>query len=291
MTHATASPKADRTIRLEDGRRMAYCEWGDPHGRLLILLHGQPASRLFCPDEAATEAAGVRLLTMDRPGYGSSDPRPGLTLLDWPSDYIELAGQLDLPPCPVLGWSAGGKYALALALIAPDRVTSIGLAASPGPRDQVPGGIDELSPEDQAVVALLARDRAAGLAAITVNAAWYRGNGWETMFADTWGEADDRLLAQPDILAAMKAMIREGARQGTAGYEADDAAALEPWGFALADIRQPTHVWCAGSDVIVGHAHADYLSASIPRATLVAFPGEGHLFPISHWAEMLAALR
>jgi hypothetical protein len=28
----------------------------------------------------------------------------------------------------------------------------------------------------------------------------------------------------------------------------------------------------------------------IPRATLVSFPGEGHLFPFDHWGEMLAAL-
>lgn len=290
MRNATASPKVDRTIRLRDGRQMAYCEWGDLEGRPVALLHGQPGSRLFCPDEEATEAAGTRLLTIDRPGYGRSDPRRGSALLDWPSDYIELTDQLDLPPCPVVGWSGGGKYAMALAVRAPDRVTAIGLAASPGPRDLVPGAHDELEPEFQDIVVLLAADRPAGLAAIGKSSAWYADDGWETMFAVSWGEADDRLLARPDVLEPVKAWLREGARQGSAGFEADEAASLTPWGFSVADVGQPTYVWCAGSDVQVGQAHADYLAESIPRATLVSFPDAGHLFPISHWAEMLAAL-
>ena len=110
------------------------------------------------------------------------------------------------------------------------------------------------------------------------------------MFADSWGEADDRLLAMPDVLDPMRALIREGARQGSAGCEADELAELTPWGFSLADVPQPALVWCAGLDLLVGQAHADYLARSLPRATLVSFAGAGHLFPIRHWAEMLAAL-
>jgi hypothetical protein len=37
MTHATASPRVDRTIRLDDGRQMAYAEWGDLQGQPVIL--------------------------------------------------------------------------------------------------------------------------------------------------------------------------------------------------------------------------------------------------------------
>jgi pimeloyl-ACP methyl ester carboxylesterase len=63
-----------------------------------------------------------------------------------------------------------------------------------------------------------------------------------------------------------------------------------PTGFSVADIRRPVHVWWGESDPNVSRAHTDYLAQSIPRATLVTDPGEGHLFPISHWGEMLAAL-
>jgi pimeloyl-ACP methyl ester carboxylesterase len=291
MTNATASPRVDRTIRLRDGRQLAYSEWGDLAGRPVALLHGQPGSRLFCPDEEATQAAGTRLLTIDRPGYGRSDPRPGAGLLDWPSDYIELADELALPPCPVVGWSAGGMYALALGFRAAERVTAIGLAASPGPTHLVPGALDGLSERDRGILARLAVDRPAALAEIGENVSWYAGDGWQHMFDESWGEADDRLLARPDLLAVLKDWMREGARQGSAGCAADELAWLTPWGFSVTDVAQPTWVWRGGSDVQISEAETTYLAETIPRATRVTIPGEGHLFPIDHWAEMLAVLR
>jgi pimeloyl-ACP methyl ester carboxylesterase len=287
MTKATASPKVDRAIRLQDGRRMAFCEWGDLQGRPVVFLHGMPSSRLLCPDEEATEAAGVRLITIDRPGYGRSDPLPGRTLLGWPDDYIELADELDLPPCPVVGWSSGGPYALALGFRAPALVPTIGLAASNGPIEHVPAGY---SPEERAIADLLANDRAAGLAAIGERCAWFAGDGWEAIFAETWGAADDQVLAEPATLDAMKALTHEAARQGSTGFSADMAEELMPWGFAMADIRQPVHVWCGGSDQMVDRAQTDYLAESIPGANHVTYVGGGHLIPITHWAEMLAAL-
>ena len=248
-----------------------------------------PASRLFCPDQDATIAAGVRLITIDRPGYGSSDPRPGRVLLDWPEDFVELADRLDLPPCPIIGWSAGGRNALAIAFRFPERVTAVGLAVAPGPIGLVPGAIEELDPEERSAFALRASDRTAGLGLITERSAWLDGDGWRTMFADTWGESDDDVLSDPATRQAMEVQTREGARQGRVGYEADLLEAFTPWGFSVADVRPPVHIWCGGSDPVVGTNHAAYLAATIPGATLVTYPGEGHLIPIRHWAEMLAA--
>jgi pimeloyl-ACP methyl ester carboxylesterase len=290
VTKASASPKVDRVIQLRDGRRVAYCEWGDLEGKPTTLLHGQPGSRLFCPDEEATVAAGIRLLTMDRPGYGRSDPHPGAGLLDWASDYVELAEHLDLPPCPVVGWSGGGLYALALGFRVPGRVTAIGLAASPGPIHEVPGALEALSETDKGILALYAVDRPGAHAQISENLSWYAGDGWQQMFDENWGEADDGLLARPEILAPIKDWMREGARQGSAGFEADESAWLTPWGFSVAEVTQPTWVWRGGSDVLVGETETAYLAETIPRATRITFPGEGHLFPIDHWREMLATL-
>jgi pimeloyl-ACP methyl ester carboxylesterase len=268
---------------------MAYAEWGEPNGRLVVLIHGAPASRLFCPDLDATEKAGVRLLTIDRDGYGRSDPRPSRKTLDWPDDFVELAAQLDLPRCPVIGWSAGGRYAMALSFRAPERISRIGLAASVGPLDQVPNAIDGLTPADQVIFELIRRDRQAGIEATIADGSWLEGDGWESMFADSWGEADDRVLADAATLAAMRDQTREAARQGRAGYVADDIDAYSPWGFSVADISQPVDIWDGGADMAVRSNHAAYLAATIPHATRVTFPDEGHLIPIDHWAEMLAA--
>jgi pimeloyl-ACP methyl ester carboxylesterase len=90
-----------------DGRTLAYCEWGHPTGSPVLLVHGGPGSRLLCPDEDATAAAGVRLLTVDRPGYGGSDARPDPTLLGWADDVQALADRLGLERFAVVGFSAG----------------------------------------------------------------------------------------------------------------------------------------------------------------------------------------
>src|SRR5215469_15494010 len=84
-------------IRLRDGRRLAFAEWGEPHGMPVIHHHGTPGSRLEHEGAPVVyQAAGVRVITPDRPGYGLSDPLPGRTLLDWPADVAELADALGL---------------------------------------------------------------------------------------------------------------------------------------------------------------------------------------------------
>jgi pimeloyl-ACP methyl ester carboxylesterase len=287
---ATATPKRDSTMELADGRTLAWSEWGDPDGRPLVLLHGTPGSRLLCPDEDATEAARVRLITIDRPGYGCSDPQPGLTTLGWVDDYLELVEHLDLPPCPVVGWSGGGAYALACSYRLPERISSVGLAASPGPVTEVPGAFDEFSPEGRANYELFQRDRAAGIEAITRRRASFRGDVWGAFFAGNFPEADAPLLVRPDVQATMRTFLNESARQGPTGWADDDIAEASPLGFSVADIRPEVHIWIGGADAWVSRNHADYMVATIPRATLVSFPGGGHLFPFDRWDEMLPAL-
>jgi pimeloyl-ACP methyl ester carboxylesterase len=292
MIKATASPKVDGTIRLRDGRRMAYAEWGDLAGRPIVVLYGTPGSRLLCPDEQATYGAKVRLLTVDRPGYGLSDPRPGRTLLNWADDVVQLAVHLDLPACPVVGWSGGGPFALALGFRVPDRVSTIGVAASGGPIDAIPGILETegFSARSRAAIKLLRSDRSAGIAAIEELGS-ASALGWDAMFAEGWGEADERVLAEPATLRALEAFIAEAARQGSAGFVADVVAQYEAWGFSVADIRQPARVWCGAADEPDNKIMANYFATTIPRATLKLYSDEGHLFPFDHWAEMLAALR
>ena len=293
MPAVTATPKTDRTVTLADGRSVAYSEWGDLDGRPVVLVHGAPGSRLFCPDESATDAAHVRLITIDRPGYGRSDPQPDRSLLDWVDDYAELARRLELPPSPMVGWSSGGPYALACAAVIPDRVPKVGVAASVGPWDEVPGAWRELPPAVRELVELLPRDPAAAHEGFRKRCQWY-ADDQEGMFADVGPHPEDpdgQLLVRPETLEAMKALMREGARQGSSGYVADVIAEFRPWGFSLSDIGTEVLVWWGESDRLVTRAHAEYLSKAIPRAKLLTYPGEGHLFLVNHWAEMLAALR
>jgi pimeloyl-ACP methyl ester carboxylesterase len=286
MARVTALPQSDSRVTLRDGRAVAYAEWGDLGGRPVVLFHGTPGSRLLCPDADATAALGVRLITVDRPGYGRSDPDPDHSLQTWADDYAELHAALGLPPCPIVGWSGGGPYALACAVRTPALVTSIGLAASRGPLDDLPDGYDA---KERSLAELLRRDRAAALEGITQSCQWYADDPRST-FAEGWDGPDDALLTQPNVRQTMIEWEVEGARQGSIGLVADRIAKFQPWGFSVANVTHGARVWVGGADDPLVLQAADYFIATIPRATLVTFDDSGHLLTIPHWAEMLTWL-
>jgi len=292
MARVTAEPTLDRTMTLGDGRTLAYAEWGDRSGRPVLLFHGMPGSRLLCPDREATESAGVRLITLDRPGYGRSDPHPGRTLLDSTNDIRELADHLGLPAISIIGWSSGGPHALACVRGIPDRVTAVGLAASPGPWTEAPAIWDSLAPAVRALVERRIADPDEALPAIRKRLQWYADDP-DSIFRGAGANAeqpDDRLLADPEVLEPMLTWLREGARQGTAGYVEDWIAELGPWGFRLDEVTRPTFIWWGEEDDLTPRVHTDALASGLPGAHVVVYPGEGHLAPVTHWAEMLAAV-
>jgi pimeloyl-ACP methyl ester carboxylesterase len=289
MGPASASPELDTTIRLGDGRALAYSEWGDLAGRPVILLHGMPGSRLLCPDPEATRLAGIRLITPDRPGYGGSDPRPGRTRLTWVDDLSALMDRLAIDTCPVIGWSGGGPYALASAYRLPERVSSIALVAAEALAHETPGALDEFGTEPRATAELLRVDRLAATDHARRRNAWLTGDSWRTMFAESWGAADDELVARPTVREALETDLREAARQGAEGLVEDALARAEPDGFSAADVQQDTHIWVGREDTNMPRSYGDYLAATIPKATLTEVGG-GHLFAIDHWAEILGAV-
>jgi pimeloyl-ACP methyl ester carboxylesterase len=286
---ASARPRADATITLADGRALAYCEWGNPTGFPVLLVHGGPGSRLLCPDEDATAAAGVRLLTVDRPGYGGSDPRPDPSLLGWADDVKVLADRLSLERFAMVGWSAGGGYALACAARMPERISTVGLACCEGPYDEVPGALEQgMTPAERTLFELIRRDPVAARGAVADHVGWYQDP--DTIWEGETPAYDVPILARPDAREALTKMFREGARQGVGGLVDDWIALSRPWGFALADLALPVWVWHGELDRVVGPAHAHWFSAVLPNATLVLYPAEGHLVLLQHWDEILAAV-
>jgi pimeloyl-ACP methyl ester carboxylesterase len=285
---ASARPRADATMTLADGRALAWCEWGDPTGFPVLLLHGGPGSRLLCPDEDATAAAGVRLLTVDRPGYGGSDPRPDPTVAGWAEDAQALTDRLGLDRFAVIGFSAGGGYALACAARMPGRVSAVGLACCEGPYGEVPGAEEELSPQERTLIERIRRDPVAARAAVAEHVAWYQDP--DTIWEFPPAPVDVPVLARADVRDALTRMFREGARQGVGGLVDDWVAVSLPWGFALAEVTVPVVVWQGELDHLVAPVHAVYLASVLPRATLVRYPEDGHLLFLRHWSELLAAV-
>ena len=123
-----------RIHKLADDRNLAYAEYGDPEGRPVLMVHGNPGSRLFWGRlPGAPFRPGLRLIVPDRPGVGLSDFSAGRTVADWPDDVESLLNSLGIKRIDLFGASAGGPYALACAWKIPHRLGSVGVFAPMGP--------------------------------------------------------------------------------------------------------------------------------------------------------------
>jgi pimeloyl-ACP methyl ester carboxylesterase len=139
-----ATPTRTHTVALDEGRVMTVDDTGDPHGVPVLYLHGTPDSRLARhPDDGLAAAAGVRLLAVDRPGYGGSSPLAPPWSPRWPDclarDVARTLDALRVERCPVLAWSGGALAAVALA-------ASSGTPPSPGSGPPSPGSVTTTPP-------------------------------------------------------------------------------------------------------------------------------------------------
>ncbi|TKA65352.1 hypothetical protein B0A49_08105 [Cryomyces minteri] len=114
------APRLSQRIRHpQTGRVISFSEVGDPNGSAVFVCVGMGLTRYvtaFYDDLAYT--LKLRLITLDRPGVGASEPhidRSG-TPLSWPEDILATCEHLKIRTFSILAHSAGAIYALATAL-------------------------------------------------------------------------------------------------------------------------------------------------------------------------------
>jgi pimeloyl-ACP methyl ester carboxylesterase len=136
----------------------------------------------------------------------------------------------------VIGFSAGGGYALACAARMPERISAVGLACCEGPYDKVPDALDQgMTPEERTLFERIRRDPTAARLAVAEHVAWYQDP--DTIWEWEPPAVDVPILARPDVREGLTLMFREGARQGVGGLVDDWIALSLPWGFDLAEVQ------------------------------------------------------
>jgi pimeloyl-ACP methyl ester carboxylesterase len=83
MRNVILAPERLGTARLPDGRRLGWAEWGPATGTPVLLCPGAATSRSLGFGGEVVAELGVRLISIDRPGLGASDPAAGRTFADW----------------------------------------------------------------------------------------------------------------------------------------------------------------------------------------------------------------
>jgi pimeloyl-ACP methyl ester carboxylesterase len=280
-------------IALRDGRRLGVTEFGVPDGRPVLYCHGFPASRLEARlvHEAAMRQ-GVRLVAIDRPGYGLSDFNPGRRILDWPQDVIEVFDRPALQRFAVLGVSGGAPYALACAVAIPERVTAVGIACGLGTTTIA---------EDLAYMNAFARfslafaratPRLSRLVYSRVGLLLKERPQWVlALLAARMPPADHATLADPGVYAALAASLREAFRQGGEGAAYELTLYAQPWNFSAAGVQMPVYLWHGEQDTTVPVAMGRRMAAFLPGCRAKFYADEGHFsLPVRRMDDIFACL-
>jgi pimeloyl-ACP methyl ester carboxylesterase len=284
--------RAAHVLRLPDGRRLGYADYGDRRGAAVMFFHGTPGSRRVAGwADQASACRGIRLIAPDRPGFGLSDFQPGRRLAGWPADVVALADALGIGRFAVAGVSGGGPYVAACAWRIADRLTHAAIVSGMGPLD------------DPALATALSRGYRAGLAVIgRLPAAARFGLGLGRLglhrapgcvlasIAASLPHVDRAIFRRPGVRALLLDDAREALRQGTRGAVHELALLSRQWDVPLDQIHMPVLLWHGEADAQVPVAIARRLAAALPDCHASFMPDAGHLWVLDHLDEVLAAL-
>ena len=282
-------PIIDSHIELRDGRTLSYAEYGDPNGKPILAFHGLPGSRLSwgllpdCPIDS-----GVRLIGLDRPGYGGSAPNPGRTLQSWAEDVRAFVDQKELESFCVLGVSGGGPGALACAAMMPERLKMVGVVSGAAPTN-APGVMVGLSRVNRFFFKLAWY--LPGLSTFNISLVARVVRRFPNKYIDSMKrklhQADLQVLDRQGVREMLIEDFSEALQQGAQGM-IDDMRANhgEPWGFELDSISCHTKIWACEFDRSVSPAMGRYLAENIPGSELVEVRNAGHLWVLTHLKEV-----
>jgi len=287
---------------LQSGRRLAVhrtttnAAWfpGGADERVVVFCHSAPGAGSFDPDPAETRVQNVRLVSVDRPGYGGSDPvlaGEWATVASAADDLATVLVSLSSERVGVVGWSAGGRVALALAARHPDLVDRLVVLATPAPDAEVPwiapGQRDELerlrrkAPEEAHAELRERLGRVVPEDPYSPEALWLLAAG----------SADEAALRVDGVQARLGEMLRAAFVQGARGLAADIAGyCLQPWGFEPEAVRAKTLLLYGSRDALADPRHGRWWQSRLPDARLEVVPEAGHMLVVPMWSRVLSHL-
>jgi pimeloyl-ACP methyl ester carboxylesterase len=275
-----------RALSTPDGRTLTIYEGGDPAGAAILVHHGTPScGLLYEPWNAAAAGRGLRLIGIDRAGYGGSDRLAGRDVAQAAVDSLAVADALGIDRFATWGISGGGPHALACAALCGDRLVAAASLAGIAPwgADDLDwfAGMGEANLEEfdlaltgEEVLRPALEDERTGMLAGTP----------ETFLdgvASLVGDADRAAVRGP-LGVWLHQTVAVGLPESTSGWVDDDLAFTRDWGFDLTRIDRPVLVVHGADDRFVPIAHGRWLAERIPGAEAWFDDENGHLTLLAH---------
>lgn len=261
-------------VVLHDGRKLSYHEYGKSEGTPVFYFHGFPSSArevMLNSGGQTAEKLDLRIIAVNRPGYGQSDFQSDRSLLDWPDDISELADSLSIDTFSVLGVSGGGPYSIACAFKIPNRIRIVGIVSGLGPHSAPGMGDGVIAPilnSPRFIRKLMLKGFKRGLE--------NNSDKFANRMLKTLPEVDRSIFNIPGEKELMNDAIKEGLSAGPEGAMQDAAIYKSDWGFELSDVEHEVYLWHGEEDLSVRIETGKYVAEQLPNCVPKYYPGEGH---------------
>jgi pimeloyl-ACP methyl ester carboxylesterase len=286
------SDRRDRLV-LRDGRSLSFTAIGPADGWPVFYCHGAIGTPVEATVdlERIVERVGVRYIAPNRPGVGGSDPQPGRTILDFAGDGAALADELGLERFSVLGVSAGGPYALAIAHQLGSRVERIALCSALSPfcvPHRAPGLCRRIGLPLAALAA--APGLARRLGDLVLPIATRHPRLITSVIAAHAAPCERARLEQSQERAAASSSFLDATCGGVGGLIDDFLTYANGWGFEPRAVQNEVQLWHGACDPLVPVEHALQLAAALPNCCIFVDSDEGHHFFRSSLEQILTTL-
>lgn len=267
----------------DDGRHIAYSFRGDPDGAPIFFFHGSPGSSIG-PLPRATRCWRDRtfLVSIDRPGYGDSDPLPGRNIADGVRDVERIADRLEIGRFAVAGRSGGGQYTIGCVALLGERISSAACLAGLAP------GVQEYDHTNGEVVT---PDNAEKFKAALIDPVSLKENLEDHARALAYNRSALLAFLEADLHSGDKKALQftsfrsltehaqaDGMKHGAQGWLDDILAAKkhEP-GYSIRGnphfAHVPVFLWTGDKDNFSLPSNSEQMKYMIPRARLIVGKG------------------
>ncbi len=279
-----------KTMTLPDGRTFGYSDVGNKNHTPLVMLHPSTGSRLQQhPNKHIALEQKVRVISIDRPGYGLSDPCEDASLNSVARDIGYLLDFLNIHRFAVAGFCGGGPYALAVSARLRHRVVHTSLISSVTPFQEINllHGVKTTN-KMMAHLALKAPEVLRHLIFLIVKNVVDEPERYFDQVIDHLGGSDASVLQEPEALENFVVAFREAVRQGSSAFVHDLYTLSNSWEIDYAAITSPITMWHGHEDRHVPIQYAKQLAHTLSNVTIKTQPQHGHLLIYYLWADIIA---
>ncbi|MDO6765057.1 alpha/beta fold hydrolase [Agarivorans sp. 1_MG-2023] len=282
-----------RYFRLPDERKLCYQEFGDPKGKPVVYCHSILGCRLenFFDQVDIAAQLGIRLISIDRPGFGGSDYHESYSFVQWTADLKALLEHLNLAKVELLGYATGGVYAACSAAKIPDMVSHLTIVSS--------GDALTYDSDYKATAKLyrmhmkLARDfpNMHRLFTNILDKGLHKDPNklFKVLARDLEG-TDVELFESPMFKEKFGRYLMESKVQGGNAFSDEVRQVMAPWGFEIEDVKVATQLFHGENDKHIPLTLAERFIARAENARLEVIPELGHYMIYQHWPAILESI-